>query len=556
MKLRTCVTPACRFVYGVHKPEYKIKNLREGDSIQLIGTLANGESYDNRKNFPAADVQEEGADWIYEIPNPFPFRGSTYIRKYWADQKANDHGSIKLSSSSDSSVIESIKKSLESSSASDAEKVFFNLPGHTMVAIAANSSDPQDLEKLAGLCCELEYESSGRPAGMKFTEDKEGRVKPLITNHDLFEALVNNVHLPDDFKEVMVLRPGVQGESEIVGEWPASEGGGHIYEYLRRNSYIPWGHFASNMADDSVRYRFKDLSAVDFKGLRHLYYQRTYVRMAHQLGVPLMSRWKHLKSAEIEELRKKVFASLVATEAGFSKKPTDISFNGTIWGWNYGFDVSPRGYKLHASHQQIHQQYAMLPSAVEAVYSDDSEGPGHFKSFSCGEMIEDFIKQYNKVHNSNFFYDYALAIKNNSRMDGNEDADKSLIVYEDKRVMLYVPKAQTSQWELQLMTLDPVGNILETDTVTRDSIDRAMIIVMHILTAMGARMVTSIEYSKRFNEQDIDQRLLYSFLPKLPYSPGGFTEAQLRWICGHYPEDFAAACRGHLLDAMRRVDGI
>jgi len=35
---------------------------------------------------------------------------------------------------------------------------------------------------------------------------------------------------------------------------------------------------------------------------------------------------------------------------------------------------------------------------------------------------------------------------------------------------------------------------------------------------------------------------------KLPESPGAFTEAQLRWINGHYPEDFAAACRSRLSD--------
>jgi len=40
--------------------------------------------------------------------------------------------------------------------------------------------------------------------------------------------------------------------------------------------------------------------------------------------------------------------------------------------------------------------------------------------------------------------------------------------------------------------------------------------------------------------------LLYAFLPRLPESPGAFSEAQLRWINGHYPEDFAAACRRRL----------
>ncbi len=49
-----------------------------------------------------------------------------------------------------------------------------------------------------------------------------------------------------------------------------------------------------------------------------------------------------------------------------------------------------------------------------------------------------------------------------------------------------------------------------------------------------------------FDSMDSDQRLLYAFLPKLPESPGAFSEAQLRWINGHYPEDFALACRMQL----------
>ncbi|MEZ4567128.1 MAG: hypothetical protein R2860_09240 [Desulfobacterales bacterium] len=60
-------------------------------------------------------------------------------------------------------------------------------------------------------------------------------------------------------------------------------------------------------------------------------------------------------------------------------------------------------------------------------------------------------------------------------------------------------------------------------------------------------MITTIEYSKAFDAADLaDQRLLRSFFPRLPESPGAFSEAQMRWINGHYPEDFAAACRTKL----------
>jgi hypothetical protein len=60
---------------------------------------------------------------------------------------------------------------------------------------------------------------------------------------------------------------------------------------------------------------------------------------------------------------------------------------------------------------------------------------------------------------------------------------------------------------------------------------------------MGAKMVTVFEFSRKISPNTSDQRLLYSFLPRLPESPGAFSEAQLRWINGHYPEDFATACR-------------
>ena len=95
---------------------------------------------------------------------------------------------------------------------------------------------------------------------------------------------------------------------------------------------------------------------------------------------------------------------------------------------------------------------------------------------------------------------------------------------------------------MQLVPTRPLGNILEADLATRRALDEGMLIAMRILTGLGARMITSIEYPKRFGATT-DQRLLYSFLPKLPYAPGAFSEAQLRFICGHYPEDFARACR-------------
>ena len=90
------------------------------------------------------------------------------------------------------------------------------------------------------------------------------------------------------------------------------------------------------------------------------------------------------------------------------------------------------------------------------------------------------------------------------------------------------------------------GNIAETDTKTRRSIDAAILKAQQAPAGRGARMVTSIEYSKRFDIPELTQPLLYCLLPKLPESPGAFSESQHRFINGHYPEDFAAVCRREL----------
>jgi hypothetical protein len=138
-------------------------------------------------------------------------------------------------------------------------------------------------------------------------------------------------------------------------------------------------------------------------------------------------------------------------------------------------------------------------------------------------------------------------------MDDRTDLESSLVVWSDERVMLFVPKAQTSQWELQLMTLPAgdgrlAGNIFECSTDMRRSLDTGILMAQKALAGLGAKMVTTIEYSKRMNSKTpLHQPLIYAFLPRLPESPGAFSEAQLRFINGHYPEDFSAVCRRQLL---------
>jgi hypothetical protein len=528
-----CVTPSGQFVYGIHKPVYAVTNLRKNDKIVPLGMFEDGSINNNLFNFPTEDVIVENADWIFEIPNPLPFRGSTYIDKEWADAGADDYSRIRISQPENFSFTQLVKTKR------DAPDLFSELPQPILLALATCSTDPVDLMTLAAISCELISDQNGQILGMKYKKLADGRVKAVISDHPLFEAVANNPNLPDSYKEAMVLRPGAQGTSEIVGEW-SEDGHTHVYEYLRKNSYIAGGHYAANMSDDAVRYSISSLIPEDMVALRHLYYQRSYLKISELLEIPITRRRDTFSQAELEELRLRLLEQIASK---------GIEKYSTLWGWNFGFDYAPTNYRLHASHQQIHQQYAMIPESVEAYSGNLNNSVGTIPSFSSGDMVAAVIEDYHLHYTSDFFNDYFSAIINNRRMDDRKDLDSSLIVWQDDNTILFVPKAQTSQWELQLMTKKNVfgflpGNILETDSEYRQSLDSAILIAQQVLERLGAKMVTSIEYSKRISsEKEHKQPLLYSFLPKMPQSPGAFSEAQLRFINGHYPEDFAAVCR-------------
>ena len=547
MPLRTCVAPPGRFVFGVHASCYEVLNLRGKESIGPLGCLDDGSFVENERNFPSsAALAVDNADLVFEIPNPLPFRGTTYILKTWADAAATDPGRMTLPKQSPTSLTQSAQKLLGRDDDQQLNALFAGLPPPLQLALATTSTDPADLARLAELSCELLHGTrTGLPAGLKFSRDATGQVRPKIHNHSLFEALANNPHLPGDYKLAMVLRAGVQGNSEIVGE--TGNGRNHVFEYLRRNSYIPGGHYASNMAEDAVRYRIDDLSPADLRGLRHLYYQRTFVRLAADLGLPLPCSHKTVDVEVLEELRQHIRSALAA--APRAKLP----HTATLWGWNLGFDYAPTGYRLHASHQQIHTQYALLPGIVPARDSLGNEVPDGLPAYGCGDLVADTVASYRQQTGRGFFTDYIAAIRTNQRTDGNPEGPRSLVIHEDDLVMLFVPKAQTSQWELQIMPTAPVGNILEADTATRAALDRALLMAQKILEALGARLVTSIEFPKRFDNKDTDQRLLYALLPKLPESPGAMSEAQLRFINGHFPEDFAAVCRARLTEIEKKI---
>ena len=535
MAPRTCVTPEGRFTVGIHDPGFEVHNLRERDGITAMGRCGDGQTVENRVNFPPSTVHAKTTDRIYEVANPFAFRGTTYINSAWADRHAGRPETVTVPAPKACSLTKSVRDWLdntpEGKQTGPKDPLFFLdlLPRPICLALAQASTDPKELCALAAKACTLDFANGpdSPPTGVLFIRRPDGTCIPDIKDHDLYDVLGNNPFLPDTYKQIMVLRPGIQGNSEIIGEYTRDT---HVFEYLRRNSYIPWGHFASNMANDTIRYRAGDLTPEDMKGVRHLYYQRVYCRLAAQLDLPLPKERTLLSDTQLEALRMAVCDRL-------QKKDTDLTFNAALWGWNFGFGFAQSGHRLHASHQMIHQQNAMVPARVR----DKTGSP--FASFSAGDMVAEFIDEYRAAHGREFFQDYLAAIQSNTRTDGQDFSGRSLVVHEDAHVILFAPKAQVSEWELQIMTKAPCPHILAADTAVRESIDTAMLKAIQALETLGAGMVTAVEFSGRFDAPPLGQHLVYSFIPRLPYAPPTFSEAQLRWISGCYPEDFAQACR-------------
>ncbi|WP_458778072.1 hypothetical protein [Desulforhopalus sp. 52FAK] len=533
-RIESCVTPEGEFKYGIHKPSYSVTNLRDTKVLDTLGKDLHGAVVENSRNYPDFNVTVDGADWIFEIPNPFPFNGRTFIDKEWADSSAENYDRICIKAPETVSLSSTLAE--ERIDPAIIEK----LPQPLLLGLATSSTDAEDLVRLAKISCEFVEINENIP-GLRYKDRGKGDLRPVIHNHLLFEAVANNPNLPDQYKIAMVIRPGAQGGSEIVGDYSENDST-HVYEYLRRNSYIAGGHYAANMADDAIRYSTRDLKREDLRGSRHLYYQRTFVRLAESLGIDIPGNNRTLNVHELETLRLDIADKITTSQNG----------QATLWGWNFGFDYAPTGYRLHASHQQIHQQYAMVPETVTEYRGGTTQTTGNLSAYCCGDLITEVIEQYRAQYNSEFFIDYQKAILGNRRMDERGDLSSDLIVYKDEHVILFVPKAQTSQWELQLMPrisgkTNCPGNILECDTAVRESLDTGIYKAQKALAGLGAQMVTSIEYSKRlYQKTPLVQPLLYAFLPRLPESPGAFSEAQHRFINGHYPEDFAAVCREQL----------
>lgn len=533
----TCVHPDGYFVYGIHKPSYTVNNRRINNQNDQLGMTIENQPVLNSINFPKTNVTVEAADWVYEIPNPFPFKGVTYINKKWADNSANNPERFYLQAKPNISLHNTLKQE------NIDPELITKLPRSLKLALATTSNDSQDLIALAKLSCEMIFDDNENPTGLIYQESNSGK-RAVIHDFHLFEAVANNPHLPDIFKIVMVIKPGAQGASEITAEWQKKSS--HAYEYLRTNSYITGGHYAANMSEDAIRYSIDDFSKTDIQGLRHLYYQRTYIRLAEELGLNLPANQTLLSQQELEKLRQAIISAVVPSVQKTKSRST-------LWGWNFGFDYAPTEYRLHASHQQIHQQYAMIPNCTSGYTTETNKVTDSFHSYSCGDFIADTISRYHKEFDRSYFLDYLQAIYNNQRMDDRTDLNSEIIIWSDENVLLFVPKAQTSQWEVQIMTKPDqngnfIGNILEASASVRESLDLAILKAQQALAGLGARMVTSIEYPKEFCKKDKMQPLIYALLPRLPESPGAFSEAQLRFINGHYPEDFAKACRKSLTE--------
>ncbi|TSA06204.1 MAG: hypothetical protein D4R73_11675 [Deltaproteobacteria bacterium] len=530
--LQTCVAPTGEFVYGIHKPKYTASNLRQNDYILTLGHGPDQTKIDNADNFPADNIHVAASAWVFEIPNAFPFMGATFVLKTYADGAVGNANPFERKD--ESGTARSLEKYEPAGDLS-----LENLPHPLLLALAKTSSNPQNLVKLANLSCRFEFDpKTDLPIGISYAKMERGHLRPAILDEQLFDLVSNNPFLPDAYKQHMVLIPGVQGKSPIVGEY--AEAGTHLWEYLRENSYIPWGHYAANMAHDSIRYKIGSLTEQDIIGLRHLYYQRIYVQLATELGLVVPAKRRSLFINELEELR----LCLLDKIEQLNKRGSDLPFNATIWGQNFGFDLSPSGYRLNASHQQIHQQFALAPPCLPAFKGGENEtSQCTLSAYTQGDLVARFCKEYKEKTGRDFFETYLHAIQNNKRMDGRTDKENDLIFYQDENVLAFVPKTQRSQGEVQIMPKGRYGNILETDTPVRSSLDHAILITMKVLENLGAEMITIYEISKGFDHPDEDQRLIYCFLPKHPQSPGGLSESLQRWIIGHYPEDFARACR-------------
>ncbi|MGA7278490.1 MAG: hypothetical protein WBW79_11165, partial [Desulfocapsaceae bacterium] len=137
--MRTCISPEQCFIFGIHKPSYRVPNLRSRTRIERLGRDTEGGAVENRLNYPDQKVDVAQAEWIYEVANPFPFRGTTYIGKTWADRNADNPDRIRLPEQPAVSLSETLNAQQLPA------ELISALPRPLLLALAATSTDGTDL---------------------------------------------------------------------------------------------------------------------------------------------------------------------------------------------------------------------------------------------------------------------------------------------------------------------------------------------------------------------------------------------------------------------------
>ena len=204
--VRTCVSKDGKFIFGIHRPCFKVENLREHDYISCLGVTSDGIKLDNKINFPDQNIDVKKADIIYEIPNPFPFRGTTYINSAWADKNAANPEKISLPVRQKIHFTEDLQRWLgkKGLDIKDAEDFLEILPQPLLIALADTSTDPEELAALAKISCSFIFNKNNKiPCGLVFKKDGKGDLLPEFNNHELFEIVANNKYLPDNYKKII-----------------------------------------------------------------------------------------------------------------------------------------------------------------------------------------------------------------------------------------------------------------------------------------------------------------------------------------------------------------
>ena len=158
----SCISPEGRFLYGIHKPAYSVTNLRVEEKIERLGTLDDRIAVNNKKNYPKSNLSIEKADWIFEIPNAFPFRGVTFIDKEWADASAANYGRIGLPPRKEVSFSQ-----LLTQSGTDPD-LLEKLPAPVLLALATCSTDPEYLRRIAAISCAIDFAPIDDPSGFHY----------------------------------------------------------------------------------------------------------------------------------------------------------------------------------------------------------------------------------------------------------------------------------------------------------------------------------------------------------------------------------------------------